>query len=273
MAWLVDTLPPPVQIASKAEKFHHFEGGWEAYRGTGAIGKKVATQVLLWESNSKAFWKGRFKFDGDICTEFVPIVFCRIGEDMWRSCGISWNLPRFLFRSCALSFPFIEERNAMSTTTASRHAAALRRIAKDLKECLGKSCVESEGFRSAIMTYNDYFKVSSNKLKSKCNKYVNALFKHLQVRMELFHSQNSKTINKIKHVNMEMLMPSVFLFFFSSSRTGGPCVDNTCMASNRLENEPLPLVSARPLDLDQLGLLSDDQRLINQNWTAIQIVY
>jgi len=56
MAWLVDTLPlGPVPIASKAEKFHHFQGGWEAYRGTGAIGKKVATQVLLLESNFECF--------------------------------------------------------------------------------------------------------------------------------------------------------------------------------------------------------------------------
>ena len=60
MARLVDTLHlGPVQIASKAEKFHHFQGGLEAFRGTGAIGKKVATQVLLLESNPKAFWKGK----------------------------------------------------------------------------------------------------------------------------------------------------------------------------------------------------------------------
>lgn len=46
MAWLVDTHPlGPCSNRLKGRKVSPFStGGWEAYRGTGAIGKKVATQ-------------------------------------------------------------------------------------------------------------------------------------------------------------------------------------------------------------------------------------
>ena len=74
------------------------------------------------------------------------------------------------------------------------------------------------------------------------------------------------------HGNVDAIL-CFFVFFSRPHEQGARVLTTTCMASNRLENEPLPLVSARPLDLDQLGLLSDDQRLINQNWIAIQIVF
>ena len=100
-------------IRLKGGKFHNVQGRRPS--GTGARhGKKHETNpVLLLQIKFEGFGlKGRFEFDGDISTGFVPInvpiILVEIGNRYAKKFGISRNLPRFLVRSCALSFPLTE---------------------------------------------------------------------------------------------------------------------------------------------------------------------
>ena len=75
----------PMFIRLKGGKFHHFQGGGLVVP-VPDMGKNMKrTQCCCCKSKSKVSWKGRFEFDGDISTGFVPIILVEIGEDMRRN--------------------------------------------------------------------------------------------------------------------------------------------------------------------------------------------
>lgn len=193
---LVSGYPSPRPLFKSPQRpksFTIFNGGLEAYRGTGAIGKKVATQVLLLESNSKAFWKGRFKFDGDI---FSQNLFQSFLSNRWRYVKKMRNFMEFATISISKLRPVLPVDWRKKRHVDHHSLTSCGGTAPHCQRSQGVSWQKLRRKWRFQICYNDYFKVSSNKLKSKA---TNNMLTHCSSIFKsgwscFIHSQDSKTM-------------------------------------------------------------------------------
>ena len=169
MAWLVDTLPPRPRSnclkGGKVSPFSRGVGGLSWYR---CHWKKGGDPGLLLESNSKAFWKGRFKFDGDII--FVQNLFQSFLSNRWRYVKKMRNFMEFATISISKLRPVLPVDWRKKRHVDHHSLTSCGGTAPHCQRSQGVSWQKLRRKWRFQICYKDYFKVSLNKLKSKCNK-------------------------------------------------------------------------------------------------------